>query len=118
MASTTMPAGMRLALDYTEELDRGLLVSEMDGGPGKQRPRFSRAIKKRKAKLVALSLQSKLAFDRWWDTDLQGGCLWFNFTDPNINQVLEGRFVMPKLQWRMVSRDLWEANVVIETLGI
>lgn len=118
MAATNLPAGLRLAFDYTEELDRGLIRSEMAGGPGKQRPEFSRVVKTRQAKLVATSLLAKQAFDRWWDADLSGGCLWFNFSDPFTNQMLEARFVMPKMQWRAITRDLWESTVMIETLGI
>ena len=118
MANTTLPAGVRLAMDYTEEIDWGLEATEMEGGPGKQRPKFSRAIKKRKAKVVALSLPAKLAFDKWMDEDLNGGCAWFDFTDTDLNQILQARFVMPKLQWRRMAKHLWECTVVIETMGI
>lgn len=117
MAATALPPGVRLAFEYTEELNRGFEVSEMDGGPGKQRPKFSRAIKKRQAKLVVLSYAAKKAFDRWWDEDLAGGCLWFNFSEPFENRMVEARFVMTKLQWRAQSKDVWESIVMIETLG-
>lgn len=118
MAATRLPPGLRLAMDYNEELDRGLLDAAMDGGPGKQRPRYSRALKARQLKLVALSLAAKQAFDRWWDEDLKGGCEWFDFVDPLTSKSQEGRFIMPKLKWHMVSRGVWESSVTIQTLGI
>lgn len=118
MAATRLPPGLRLALDYEEELDRGLISADMDGGAGKQRPRYSRAIKTQQTKLVALSLGAKLAFNRWWDEELKGGAEWFDFTDPLLNTTKEARFTMPTFKWRMVARDLWEANVTIQTMGI
>lgn len=117
MALTTLPAGVRLAFDYTEELDRGLIVSEMEGGPGKQRPRFSSPMKTRRAKLVALSFEAKKAFTQWWDEDLAGGCLWFNFNEPFEQRMIEARFKMPKLSWRATTKNLWEATVIIESVG-
>lgn len=118
MALTTLPAGARLAFDYTEELDRGLIVSDMEGGPGKQRPRFSRPMKKRQAKLVILSFEAKKAFEQWWDSDLAGGCLWFNFNEPFEQKIIEARFAMPKLSLRPTTKHLWEATVIIESVGL
>ncbi|QKN84411.1 hypothetical protein MARILYN_3 [Vibrio phage Marilyn] len=118
MTLTNLPAGVRLAFGYEEELNRGLLKSEMEGGPGKQRPRYSVALKNRSVKLVAMSLHAKLAFDKWWDEELGGGSLWFNYVDPFTHKLMEARFTMDKLKWIAQSRDLWEAQVTIESVGL
>ncbi|WP_434359920.1 hypothetical protein NF212_06540 [Parasalinivibrio latis] len=112
-----LPPYVRLAFDYGETLDRGVIRTDMDGGIAKQRPRYSRAIRTRHVKLVVLSLADKLAFDRWWDTELNGGAEWFTYPDPLRGGTETARFVTASLAWRAVNRDVWEAQSDIESLG-
>ncbi|MGF1862356.1 hypothetical protein [Photobacterium profundum] len=118
MALPIFPDGVKLAMDYGEDLDLGIDRTEMEGGIPKQRPKFSMPIMTRRAKVVATTFDDKVKFDHWYINDIKGAS-WFTYKDPiRSSGTLTARFQEGKLSWHMVARNIWEANVVIESIGL
>lgn len=117
MALPVFPSYIKLASSYDEEVDIGLIRTSMDSGVAKQRARYSTPIINRSVKLVAKSLKAKTDFDKWWCNDVRGG--WFSYLDPlRGNASTNARIKTPIIKWRMISRELWDCVVEIESVGV
>lgn len=111
------PTTVRLATDYSETLDLGVIRSDMDGGLAKQRPCFSVPIHTRQVTLVAPSTAAKLAFDRWFVQDLKGAG-WFVYRDPlRHGASTTVRFKETLIAWRQRGNQCWDAHVTLESLA-
>lgn len=76
-----------LASGYSEAPKSQVLRSSMDAGPPKSRRRFTAALRTVSVQLVMSKVQLA-EFEAWFDADIQGGALPFNWTQPRTDEVV------------------------------
>lgn len=111
-----MPAPMVSGFQHAP--DFGVLVTQMDSGPDKQRPRNSTAIITRTVQFMVESLANRNAFENWVRDSLSGGVLWFNWTDPldgvtKLARIAGGRVTYSPSD----SINAWVVSFSMETYG-
>lgn len=110
-----MPSPMLSGFKHSP--DFSMLVTQMDAGPDKQRPRNSTAIIQR-AVQYGISLENRQLFEAWVRDTLFGGSLFFNWPDPLSLTSKLGRIVGGKVDYTPDSAGTtWILNLVIETYG-
>lgn len=87
----TLPSMMRLD-GLSNTLPGGVIRTEMETGPHKQRPRFTAAPEPLSGS-VLLTREQTMIFDSFWSTTLKRGALSFNWTHPRTLQEVEMRFI-------------------------
>ena len=103
---------------FQQSPDFGMLVTQMDSGPDKQRPRNSIAIIQRTVQFIVDSLANRNAFEDWVRDALAGGSLWFNWPDPLRGTTKLARIVGGKVEYSPTdSRQTWIIKFTLETYG-
>ncbi|WP_281661587.1 hypothetical protein [Microvirgula aerodenitrificans] len=118
MALPVFPRRIRVIREgFEEDIDYGVLRTEMDGGVAKQRPRYSIPIVTRQVTLLARTLADRREFDRFVREDIAGGAGWFTWTDPVDGQSRRVRIVDGKVPWQAMTVDVWKASCKVESIG-
>lgn len=120
MTTPTFPAYMPAPMiaGFKQSPDFGMLVTQMDAGPDKQRPRNSVAIITRTVQFIVNSLANRNAFEAWVRDSLSGGSLWFNWTDPLDGATKLARIVGGKVEYvPSESVNAWAISFSMETYG-
>lgn len=120
MTTPTFPAYMEAPLvsGFQQSPDFGVLVTQMDSGPDKQRPRNSKAIISRQVQFMVNSLANRNAFEVWVRDSLLGGSIFFNWTDPLDGVTKLARIVGGKVDYSPAdSRQSWIIKFSMETYG-
>lgn len=113
----TWPSYAKILLaGYSEKADFGVLRTSMDGGPAKQRARWTKPIVTREAQVKVPGAAEKLAFDAWMRDQLYGGVGWFTFYDPLVGQMKQARIVNGELTWTSPG-IVWIGQCRLETIG-
>lgn len=96
MASETWPASLPQDsfISLSVRKQDGRLRTQMDAGPPKMRRRFT-AVRKIVSHSMILDGTDKQTLDSFYDNNLQGGSLRFNWTDPTTDASVEMRFTEP-----------------------
>lgn len=111
-----MPAPM--VSGFSQTPDFGMLVTEMDSGPDKQRPRNSVAKIPRAVQYTVHGLDKRNDFERWVRADLAGGSLWFDWPDQLSGTTKIARIVGGKVEYSPVdSINIWLVKFTLETYG-
>ncbi|AHB05619.1 hypothetical protein U875_09690 [Pandoraea pnomenusa 3kgm] len=114
------PSYMRapLVASFTQSPDFAVLVTSMDAGPDKQRPRNSVARVSRSVQFFVEGLERRNAFEKWVRDDLSGGVLWFDWQDPLSGTTKIARIVGGNVEYSSQgSRDVWFVKFNLETYG-
>jgi len=114
----TLPAYVRILFDqYSEQKESGILRTEFENGPPRQAKFKSRTLKTRSAKLFIEPKANFLAFQTWFNEDLQQGALFFDFLDPVTGLTTQARFVGGTYNAQPMSASLreWEVDCQIES---
>lgn len=90
------------------------LRSQMDAGPAKVRRRFTAGVRVFSA-TVPLSDTETETLDSFYQTDLQGGALRFDWTHPRTGAAVKFRFVTPP-RYAPRSSKLWLVQLQLEIL--
>lgn len=77
---------------YSQKKESALLRTEMDSGPPKQAKVKSKVMVVRSVKIYLSSKSDFQSFETWYDTDLEQGSSWFDFTDPVSGSTVQARF--------------------------
>lgn len=99
---------------YSSEDQSGMLRSEMDSGPPKQRRRFTATTEN--ISLSWLMTKTQLStFNSFYKTTLLEGSLAFDITHPVNGWTVSARFTAPA-QRSPIYINMWRVNAVIEIL--
>lgn len=94
----TLPTSMFAGL--TDRREPTARRSSNDTGPANQRKRYTAAVRKISTPFSCNNTQ-RIIFDAFWDDDLEGGVLSFNWTDPVSNATVSFRFIATEPpEWR------------------
>ncbi|VVD74359.1 hypothetical protein [Pandoraea commovens] len=111
-----MPAPM--ASSFTQSPDFAVLVTEMDAGPDKQRPRNSLAKVTRSVEFMLDGIDKRNAFEEWVRVDLAGGVLWFDWRDPLTGSMKIAKIAGGKVEYSSQgSYRIWQVRFSLETYG-
>lgn len=104
---------------FAEQRGKGGLVrSQMESGPAKQRRVATRTMVTRSVRLRIDTKANYLAFVEWFKTDLAMGADWFTFTDPVDGVIKLGRFVGGEYSASpQGSNEYWTVTATLETWG-
>ncbi|MDM8356676.1 hypothetical protein [Pandoraea communis] len=120
MTTPTFPSYMPspMIAGFAQSPDFGMLVTQMDSGPDKQRPRNSVAIIQRTLQFLVESLANRNAFEVWVRDSVAGGSLWFNWPDPLSGTTKLARIVGGKVDYAPSdSVNSWAVKFTLETYG-
>lgn len=120
MTIPTFPAYMPAPMisGFQQSPDFAMLVTQMDSGPDKQRPRNSVPIIPRTIQYGIGNLADRNSFEAWVNTTLIGGSLFFNWPDPLSATTKLGRIVGGKVDYSLDSSgSTWIVKLTIETYG-
>jgi phage-related protein len=99
---------------YEEAPGDGRQRTQMDTGPAKVRRRFTATVDEFTARFHLTSTEVD-TLDSFWENDLDGGTLRFDWTHPRTGLALQFRFVnRPKR--RVVGGTLYEVTARLEVL--
>lgn len=104
-SNPTLPAYMPYPMigGFQQTSDFAMLVTQMDSGPDKQRPRYSVPVIQRSVQYGLPSLANRNAFELWVRDTLVGGSLYFNWPDPLTGTTKPVRIVGGKVNYTMES---------------
>lgn len=101
---------------YRERPSSGVLSSEMDVGPAKTRRR-STATTTRLPVMVTLSNEQLGIFEDWFNQDVAGGALPFDWERPRTHQIVQARIVGdPPYELRPLASgsEYWRLSMTLE----
>lgn len=103
---------------FSEEVDFGVIRTDMDSAYAKQRSRFSKGIVSRECTVLFLTLADRNAFKTWVKTGLRSGVDFFQWNDPldNATQKL-ARIVNGKVSYEPQGGSMHLAKFTMETIG-
>jgi len=116
----TLPAYVKILFDgFQQTKQSGILRTEFESGPPRQARFQSRTMTVRDTKLYINSKANFLAFQTWFNDDIDGGALFFDMTDPVSGNAIEGRIIGGTYSARPFSAamDSWEITCQIESWG-
>lgn len=118
MATPAFPSFTKV-LGWSEEMQKSVVKTPMEGGIHKQRNRyFGRTFLIQKVALL-MSQAEYIAFRTWWSDDAKHGALFFTITDPNVGgtvtaRMVEGQFTASHLNPRR--QNFWVVEFNMEQL--
>lgn len=117
----TLPSYAKImAAGYAEQPQPTVLRTEMESGPPKQARVVSRGMVVRPVQLRIDTLANYLAWRTWVKDTLQGGALWFDYTDPLTATTLSARLINGQYEaapGNGASLTLWVVKCSFETWG-
>lgn len=115
----TFPAYAKLGFDgFARDRESALDRTQMESGPPKQLKVKSRVMVARPVVYFFDSLSDYNSFITWFQTTINFGADWFDWTDPVDAAVKTARIVNGKLDKEMPRRktlDRWQIGFTIET---
>lgn len=69
---------------FSEQIENGVITTQMDQGPSKTRRRFTASVKKYEVTFL-MSASQLSTFRTFFDSAISGGANSFTFTDPIVN---------------------------------
>jgi hypothetical protein len=115
----TWPASLPQSLQVTgfqESYQNQVLRSEMEAGPPKQRRRFSATTDKVAGQIIVTKAQLS-TFNSFWDGDIAGGALAFDWQHPITGNPASMRFVEPfNVRLAQGSNDEYVVELKLEIL--
>ncbi|MDP1673982.1 MAG: hypothetical protein Q8L65_12845, partial [Burkholderiales bacterium] len=114
------PTAPRLLFDgYGRKPDPGVRRGDMESGPAKQLKTKARVLHTRPVQYLLTSKTDLDAFETWFESTINMGADWFDWTDPYDNTVKTARIVGGQidLQPQRKMLDRWVATFQIETWG-
>lgn len=104
-SNPTLPTYMPYPMigGFQQTADFAMLVTQMDSGPDKQRPRYSIPVIQRSVQYSVPSLANRNAFELWVRDTLVGGSQYFNWPDPLSGTTKPVRIVGGKVNYTMES---------------
>lgn len=108
-----------LADGFKEQRASALQRTDMETGPAKQARVKFRPMVARPVKILLGSLADYEAFTEWFVTELKEGALWFDWTDPIRNVLVQARFTGDGLEAMPDVQDgsRWIVAQKMETWG-
>jgi hypothetical protein len=105
-----------LAEGYEKSRPSAVIRTEMEDGMVKQLRSKARVLVKRNMTVGLASLANYQSFVTWFQTDIDYGAQWFDFTDPEDNVTKDARIVSQLNAERpLVGTGHWRVSMVIET---
>jgi len=99
---------------YEEARKDGRVRTQMDAGPPKVRRRFTAVVTEFPVRFHMRSSEVNTLED-FWETDLEGGTLRFDWTHPRKDTALQFRFVEPYTV-QSLGGTLYEVSATLEVL--
>jgi hypothetical protein len=119
MPTPTLPTYVKIRADgFMQQRQSAVLRSEMDSGPPKQSKIYSRVLVTRPVRFLIESAANYAAFITWFNSDLNRGAEWFDWTDPVTDTVRLARIVGGQLnEERPLTPAMthWEISCTLET---
>lgn len=113
----TLPEYAEVLIEgYTEQPNYDVLRSDMDNSVAKQRPRRTLPIVTRQVKIKIGDVSNKIAFDKWFESDIHGGSNFFTYIDPVDKKTKQARFVGGAIKWSTPG-SIWFLDAELETVG-
>ncbi len=110
----TLPDTLSLE-GLSDRLPSGAIRTQMDGGPVKQRRRFTAAVEPITGSLVLTAAQTEI-LDAFWLTTTKMGTLSFNWTHPRKLTAVEMRFVATSPPQYTPAGGLYSVTLELEVL--
>jgi hypothetical protein len=113
----TLPSYVEISFDgFSIKKESAILRTEFENGPPRQARFQSRTMKMRSLQLFINTKANFLAFEDWFQQDLEQGALFFYMTDPVSGSTIEARFVGGVYSATPTSPTLeqWQINCQIE----
>lgn len=105
-----------LAEGYEKDRASGLVRTQMEDGMVKQLRARTRVLLTRGVTFEFSSLANYQSFITWFQTDIDYGALWFDFTDPEDSVVKSARIVSKLDKERPIfAASKWRIGVQLET---
>lgn len=114
----TFPAYAQILYNgYSQKKESALLRTEMDSGPPKQAKVKSKVMVVHSVKIYLSTKADFQSFETWYDTTLDQGSAWFDFTDPVSGSTIQARFRDGGYTAQPMIADMskWEITAQIES---